>query len=239
MAKAEAANRASSPRKGQTQQRRAAPLLPGHAAHPPLRGEGGPALRHGPDRRLLPSLYRPGSRRRRHAGQRSSEGDQVITAYRDHGHMLACGMDPGRRHGRTHRPQRRLLAAARAARCTCSAVEKNFFGGHGIVGAQVPARHRPRASPTSTAATTACADLFRRRRGEPGPSVRELQHGRALEAAGHLHHREQPVRDGHLGASARAPRPISTSAASRSTFRASEVDGMDIDGGARRRRRRR
>src|SRR5271165_4732306 len=22
------------------------------------------------------------------------EGDQVITAYRDHGHMLACGMDP-------------------------------------------------------------------------------------------------------------------------------------------------
>ena len=35
------------------------------------------------------------------------EGDQVITAYRDHGHMLACGMDPkgvmaeltGRRHG--------------------------------------------------------------------------------------------------------------------------------------------
>src|SRR5215204_3578678 len=35
------------------------------------------------------------------------EGDQVITGYRDHGHMLACGMDPkgvmaeltGRRHG--------------------------------------------------------------------------------------------------------------------------------------------
>ena len=35
------------------------------------------------------------------------DGDQVITSYRDHGHMLACGMDPkgvmaeltGRRHG--------------------------------------------------------------------------------------------------------------------------------------------
>ena len=25
------------------------------------------------------------------------DGDQVITSYRDHGHMLACGMDPGAR----------------------------------------------------------------------------------------------------------------------------------------------
>ena len=24
----------------------------------------------------------------------SKEGDSVITSYRDHGHMLACGMDP-------------------------------------------------------------------------------------------------------------------------------------------------
>ena len=48
------------------------------------------------------------------------EGDGVITGYRDHGHMLACGMDPkgvmaeltGRSHGYSQ--------AARAARCTCS-----------------------------------------------------------------------------------------------------------------------
>ncbi len=47
------------------------------------------------------------------------EGDQVITAYRDHGHMLAAGMSArgvmaeltGRRSG---------LSRARAAPCTCS-----------------------------------------------------------------------------------------------------------------------
>ena len=39
-----------------------------------------------------------------------SDGDQVVTSYRDHGHMLATGMGTARRHGRTHRPPRRLLA---------------------------------------------------------------------------------------------------------------------------------
>ena len=39
--------------------------------------------------------------------------------------------------------------------------------------------------------------LFRRRRGEPGPGLRELQHGRALAAADRLRDREQPVRHGH------------------------------------------
>jgi pyruvate dehydrogenase E1 component alpha subunit len=42
-----------------------------------------------------------------------SDGDEVITSYRDHGHMLATGMDPR------------------------GVKEKSFFGGHGIVGAQV------------------------------------------------------------------------------------------------------
>ena len=49
-----------------------------------------------------------------------SEGDQVITGYRDHGHMLAMRHGPARRHGRADRAPRRLFAAARAARCTCS-----------------------------------------------------------------------------------------------------------------------
>ena len=35
--------------------------------------------------------------------------DSVITGYRDHGHMLACGMDPQERHGRADRPRHRLL----------------------------------------------------------------------------------------------------------------------------------
>jgi len=64
-------------------------------------------------------------------------GDTVITAYRDHGHMLACGMDPkgvmaeltGRRTGYSHGKGGSMHMFSR---------EKNFFGGHGIVGACVP-----------------------------------------------------------------------------------------------------
>ncbi len=64
-------------------------------------------------------------------------GDQVITAYRDHGHMLACGMDPagvmaeltGRSGG---------LSKGKGGSMHMFSREKNFFGGHGIVGAQVP-----------------------------------------------------------------------------------------------------
>lgn len=65
------------------------------------------------------------------------EGDQVITGYRDHGHMLACGMDPngvmaeltGRADG---------LSKGKGGSMHMFSREKNFFGGHGIVGAQVP-----------------------------------------------------------------------------------------------------
>ena len=64
------------------------------------------------------------------------EGDQVITAYRDHGHMLACGMDPkgvmaeltGRRSG---------YSKGKGGSMHMFSTEKNFYGGHGIVGAQV------------------------------------------------------------------------------------------------------
>ncbi|MCK6417436.1 MAG: pyruvate dehydrogenase complex E1 component subunit beta [Alphaproteobacteria bacterium] len=62
--------------------------------------------------------------------------DTVITAYRDHGHMLACGMDPrgvmaeltGRSGGYSRGKGGSMHMFSR---------EKNFFGGHGIVGAQV------------------------------------------------------------------------------------------------------
>src|SRR6476469_9200455 len=64
-------------------------------------------------------------------------GDQVITSYRDHGHMLATGMDPkgvmaeltGRRGGYSRGKGGSMHMFSR---------EKQFFGGHGIVGAQVP-----------------------------------------------------------------------------------------------------
>jgi pyruvate dehydrogenase E1 component alpha subunit len=64
-------------------------------------------------------------------------GDEVITAYRDHGHMLACGMDPkgvmaeltGRRGG---------YSKGKGGSMHMFSVEAGFYGGHGIVGAQVP-----------------------------------------------------------------------------------------------------
>jgi pyruvate dehydrogenase E1 component alpha subunit len=66
----------------------------------------------------------------------SKEGDAVITGYRDHGHMLACGMDP-----------REVMAelTGRAGGCSRGkggsmhmfSTEAGFYGGHGIVGAQV------------------------------------------------------------------------------------------------------
>jgi pyruvate dehydrogenase E1 component alpha subunit len=64
------------------------------------------------------------------------EGDQVITGYRDHGHMLVTGMDPkgvmaeltGRRNG---------YSRGKGGSMHMFSKEKQFFGGHGIVGAQV------------------------------------------------------------------------------------------------------
>ncbi len=64
-------------------------------------------------------------------------GDSVITAYRDHGHMLACDMDAGgvmaeltgRKGG---------YSKGKGGSMHMFSVEKGFYGGHGIVGAQVP-----------------------------------------------------------------------------------------------------
>ena len=67
----------------------------------------------------------------------ANDDDGVITSYRDHGHMLACGMDPrgvmaeltGRIGG---------YSRGKGGSMHMFSKEKNFFGGHGIVGAQVP-----------------------------------------------------------------------------------------------------
>ena len=67
----------------------------------------------------------------------TKEGDKRITSYRDHGHMLACGMDPngvmaeltGRSGG---------YSKGKGGSMHMFSKEKNFYGGHGIVGAQVP-----------------------------------------------------------------------------------------------------
>jgi len=72
-------------------------------------------------------------------GMQSAVGpkDSVITSYRDHGHMLACGMDPkgvmaelaGRAGG---------YSKGKGGSMHMFSRDKRFFGGHGIVAAQVP-----------------------------------------------------------------------------------------------------
>ena len=65
------------------------------------------------------------------------EKDSVITGYRDHGHMLAYGLDPkvimseltGRQAG---------ISKGKGGSMHMFSTEKGFYGGHGIVGAQVP-----------------------------------------------------------------------------------------------------
>ncbi len=67
----------------------------------------------------------------------AKQGDQQITAYRDHGHMLAQQVDPkavmaeltGRSTG---------LSRGKGGSMHMFSSEKKFYGGHGIVGAQVP-----------------------------------------------------------------------------------------------------
>jgi len=64
-------------------------------------------------------------------------GDQIITAYRDHGHMLSVGMDPkgvmaeltGRRSG---------YSKGKGGSMHMFSVERGFYGGHGIVGTPAP-----------------------------------------------------------------------------------------------------
>jgi len=66
-----------------------------------------------------------------------TDRDTVLTSYRDHGHMLARGMDAkgvmaeltGRRGG---------YSKGKGGSMHMFSQEKGFYGGHGIVGAQVP-----------------------------------------------------------------------------------------------------
>ena len=67
----------------------------------------------------------------------AENGDQRVTSYRDHGHMIACGMNPknvmseltGKHNG---------YSKGKGGSMHMFSREKNFYGGHGIVGAQVP-----------------------------------------------------------------------------------------------------
>ena len=124
-------------------------------------------------------------------------GDSVITGYRDHGHMLVCDMDPRRvmaeltgRSTRLFQGQGRLDAHVRPlGRLLRRARHRRRPGA---------ARHRPRLRPQVSRGWRHLRRLHGRRCGQPGPGLRELQHGGAVEAADPLRDREQPLRHGHL-----------------------------------------
>ena len=125
---------------------RTARFLQPDAAHPPLRGA----------RRAIYGLGLIGGFCHLYIGQEAVAvglqsamkvgRDSVITGYRDHGHMLAYGIDPklimaeltGRAAG---------ISKGKGGSMHMFSVEHGFYGGHGIVGAQVSSAP---GSPSST-----------------------------------------------------------------------------------------
>jgi pyruvate dehydrogenase E1 component alpha subunit len=106
----------------------------------------------------------------------AKEGDKRITSYRDHGHMLACGMDP--------KGVMAELTGREGGYSKGKGGSMHMFSqGRSISTAATASSARrcrwARASPlpTSTGQRQRHLHLFRRRRGQPGPGLRDLQHG--------------------------------------------------------------
>ena len=154
-------------------------------------------------------------------------GDQVITGYRDHGHMLAAGVDPkavmaeltGRAAGASKGKGGSMHMFCARARLLRRPRHRRRLG---------QPRHRPGARQPLPRQQGGGLRLFRRRRGQPGPGLRELQHGRALEAAGRLRDREQPVRHGHQRSSASSSETHLYRRGASFNIPGEEVDGMDV-----------
>ena len=152
-------------------------------------------LQRGEDRRLPPSLHRPGKRGRRHL---LADGRQ-----RSRHHRLSRPRPRARRrhehervHGRALRQGHRLLEGQ-------GRLDALLRAGQELLGRPRhrrrpdPARPRPRLRHEIQGPQGRRAVLPGRRRGQPGLLLRVLQHGRALRSAGHLRHREQRLLDGH------------------------------------------
>ena len=147
----------------------------------------------------------------------ATDQDSVITTYRDHGHMLATGMDPkgvmaeltGRIGG---------YSKGKGGSMHMFSREKKFYGGHGIVGASVPLgtglafahKYRERRRHQLL--------LLRRRRRQPGPGLRGLQHGqRCGSCRSSTSSRTTATAWARRSSGLRRP-PSSTAAARRSAF---------------------
>ena len=115
--------------------------------------------------------------------------------------------------------------------------EKGFFGGHGIVGAQVPIGTGLAFGQQATVATTAASPrpIWATARSNQGQVYESLQHGGALEAAGRSTSIENNrYAHGHLGEARPRRRPSCTKRGSGfNGIPGEQVDGMDVLRGAR------
>ena len=126
--------------------------------------------------------------------------DYLIAYYRDHGYALARGADP-----------RPLLAElcgkvtgisrAKGGSMHFYDVAAGNFGGDGIVGGHLPLAAGMGYGIRLRGTDQVVPLLLRRRRRQRGRLPRGAQRQRALGPARRLHHREQPLRHGHV------PRP--------------------------------
>ena len=160
-------------------------------------------------------------------------GMQIGAAAGRRGHHLLSRPRPhaGRRHGSPQGVMAELTGRAggyshgKGGSMHMFSKEKNFFGGHGIVGAQVPIGTGLGFANWYRGNDRVCRDLFRRRRVQPGPGLRELQHGGADEAAGGLSSSRTTATAWAPASS--APRPRTTCPR---TARAWGIPGMQVDG---------
>ena len=146
--------------------------------------------------------------------------DSVITGYRDHGHMLAYGIDPkvimaeltGRAAG---------ISKGKGGSMHMFSVEHGFYGGHGIVGAQVALGTGLAFKHQYSKDGGICLAYFGDGAANQGQVYESFNMAEAVGPAGHLRDREQQICDGHERSSARRPSRCSTGAARASASRAS------------------
>ena len=153
--------------------------------------------------------------------------DKVITGYRDHGHMLACGMDPkgvmaeltGRRGGYSH---------GKGGSMHMFSKEKHFYGGHGIVAAQVPLGTGLAFANQYRDDGTVALVYFGDGAANQGQVYESFNMAQLWKLPVDLHHREQPLCHGHLGDAILGADRISPNAAVSFNIPGEQVDGMDV-----------
>ena len=124
------------------------------------------------------------------------QGDEVITSYRDHGHMLATGMEPrgvmaeltGRSGGYSRGKGGSMHMFSR---------EKNFFGGHGIVGAQVSIGTGLAFANWYRENDNVSVTYFGDGAANQGQVFESFNLAALMKLPVHLRHREQQIRHGH------------------------------------------